>query len=77
MDAPSQARGQPLALTRTMGDDNSLDECSRAEARVLNLDRTPWHLTEVEELAYGHSPLVFQTRSSNREARVLNLDRTP
>ena len=30
-----------------MGDDNSLDECLRAEARVLNLDRTPWHMTWV------------------------------
>ena len=28
-----------------MGDDSSLDEWLRAEARVLNLDRTPWHMT--------------------------------
>ena len=43
----SQAIGQPLALTRTHGDDSSLDEWLRAEARVLNLDRTPWHMTWV------------------------------
>jgi len=30
-----------------MGDDSSLDEWLRAEARVLNLDRTPWHMTWV------------------------------
>ena len=30
-----------------MGDDSSLDEHQRAEARVLNLDRTPWHMTWV------------------------------
>ena len=26
---------------------SSLDECQRAEARVLNLGRTPWHMTWV------------------------------
>ena len=30
-----------------MGDYSSLDEWLRAEARVLNLDRTPWHMTWV------------------------------
>ena len=31
-----------LALT---GNDNPMYECMQAEARVLILDRTPWHMT--------------------------------
>ena len=50
-----------------MGDVNSLYECSRAEARVLILDRTPWHMTW--EACDRSAPVVRSTgRACQRES---------
>ena len=55
-----------------MGDDSSLDEWLRAEARVLNLDRTPWHMTWVgvrphdEVRMYVHTYICSKVKNSQR-----------
>ena len=54
-----------LALT---GDGNPMYECMQAEARVLILDRTPWHMTR--EACDRSAPVVRSTgaRVSERVA---------
>ena len=52
-----------------MGDVNSLYECMRAEARGLNLDRTPWRMTWEACDRSAHRK-VDGVRVSARELRV-------
>ena len=57
-----------LALLALTGDDNPMYECMQAEARVLILDRTPWHMTW--EACDRSAPVVRSTgaRVSERVA---------
>ena len=48
---------------------SSLDECQRAEARVLNLGRTPWHMTW--DCSLRNSSRTLLARSWMRRAVVV------